>query len=57
MVFRSEDTKRLEVESKHEISRQKTLKQELEARQNPKGGVQKIVRIARFEELNSKIFN
>ena len=36
-------TKRLKVESKQEISRQKTLKQELEwVRQNPKGGAQKI---------------
>ena len=51
-------TKRLEVESKQEISRQKTLKQELEwVRQNPKGRRAKNkARIARFEELNSQDF-
>ena len=51
-------TKRLEVESKQEISRQKTLKQELEwVRQNPNGRRAKNKdRIARFEELNSQDF-
>ena len=51
-------TKRLEVESKQEISRQKTLKQELEwVRQNPKGRRAKNkALIARSEELNSQDF-
>ena len=50
--------RRLETESKQEISRQKALKQELEwVRQNPKGRQAKNkARIARFDELNSQEF-
>ena len=50
--------RRLDTESKQEISRQKALKQELEwVRQNPKGRQAKNkARIARFDELNSQEF-
>ena len=50
--------RRLETESKQEITRQKALKQELEwVRQNPKGRQAKNkARIARFDELNSQEF-
>ena len=50
--------KRLEIESKQEVSRQRALKQELEwVRQNPKGRQAKSkARLARFEELNAQDF-
>ena len=50
--------KRLEIEAKQEVSRQRALKQELEwVRQNPKGRQAKSkARLARFEELNSQDF-
>jgi ATP-binding cassette ChvD family protein len=50
--------RRLETESKQEISRQKAIKQELEwVRQNQKGRQAKNkARIARFDELNSQEF-
>ena len=50
--------KRLETEAKQEVSRQRTLKQELEwVRQNPKGRQAKSkARLARFEELNAQDF-
>ena len=50
--------KRLEIEAKHEVSRQRALKQELEwVRQNPKGRQAKSkARLARFEELNAQDF-
>jgi len=48
--------KRLEIEAKQEISRQRAIKQELEwVRQNPKGRQAKSkARLARFEELNTQ---
>ena len=50
--------RRLQTESKQEVSRQKAIKQELEwVRQNPKGRQAKNkARIARFDELNSQEF-
>lgn len=50
--------KRLEIEAKQEVSRQRALKQELEwVRQNPKGRQAKSkARLARFEELNAQDF-
>ena len=50
--------KRLEIESKQEVSRQRALKQELDwVRQNPKGRQAKSkARLARFEELNAQDF-
>ena len=50
--------KRLEIEAKQEVSRQRALKQELEwVRQNPKGRQAKSkARLARFEELNARDF-
>ena len=50
--------KRLEIEAKQEVSRQRELKQELEwVRQNPKGRQAKSkARLARFEELNAQDF-
>lgn len=51
-------TRRLDTESKQEISRQRALKQELEwVRQNQKGRQAKSkARLARFDELNSQEF-
>ena len=48
--------KRLEIEAKQEVSRQRAIKQELEwVRQNPKGRQAKSkARLARFEELNAQ---
>lgn len=48
--------KRLEIEEKQEIARQRTIKQELEwVRSNPKGRQAKSkARLSNFEELNSK---
>jgi len=48
--------KRLDLEAKQEISRQRAIKQELEwVRQNPKGRQAKSkARLARFEELNAQ---
>ena len=50
--------KRLQTESKHEVSRQRAIKQELEwVRQNPRGRQAKNkARLARFDELNSQEF-
>jgi ATP-binding cassette ChvD family protein len=50
--------KRLEIEAKQEVSRQRALKQELEwVRQNPKGRQAKSkARLVRFEELNAQDF-
>lgn len=50
--------KRLQTESKQEISRQRAIKQELEwVRQNPRGRQAKNkARLARFDELNSQEF-
>jgi sulfate-transporting ATPase len=50
--------KRLEIEAKQEVSRQRAIKQELEwVRQNPKGRQAKSkARLARFEELNAQDF-
>ena len=50
--------KRLQTESKQEVSRQRAIKQELEwVRQNPRGRQAKNkARLARFDELNSQEF-
>ncbi|MDE0840740.1 MAG: energy-dependent translational throttle protein EttA [Porticoccaceae bacterium] len=57
-IWLSAKEKRLQTESKQEVSRQRAIKQELEwVRQNPRGRQAKNkARLARFDELNSQEF-